>query len=439
MLLTLSDLEKEFFLDQEDVQAFHFQFDSKLVEKDDIFIALKGEKADGHDFLKEAAGKGAFGAIVNKDYGGDSFGLKLYKVEDVVEIIQGLAKKVMENKRGKVISITGSVGKTTTKEFLYNILCDNFTVSRNPKSFNSQRGLALSILNMPKKQDIVLLEMGMSEKGEMEKLSNIVKPDIALFTPIGLVHAGNFEGIEEIVQEKAKMRCKKRTEITIAPFDLLKYEDIFPQNSTISYSIKDERADYFLCTEKNQIIIKGKNEAVFPKIFEETHFLENFLGSFAVAKEMGMKNEDIEKRLIFLTAAPLRFEKVFRDGVLYIQDCYNANYLSMIAALENLPKVKGKRIAVLGEMGELGKFSKMSHEMVGEVAAKKVDVLLCFGKETKYLLGKYNEGKNHLSEISFYFEDLKLLKEKLNSIIQKEDLVLIKGSRFLELERIFNS
>ena len=423
-------------------KTLHYQFDSRLVEKDDIFIALKGDRADGHDYLKEVAAKGAFGSIVDKDYKGEDFGLKLYRVESVLEALHFLAKREMEKKTCRVIAVTGSVGKTTTKEFLYTILSGRYSVSRNPKSFNSQVGLASSILNMPKQQDIVLLELGMSEKNEMEKLGSIVKPDIAVFTPIGLVHAGNFNGVEEIVREKTKMRSKERTKVTIAPFELLKYEDIFPKKQTITYSIKDKNADYFLYTEKDRIVISGKDEAVFPKVFEETHFLQNFLAAYAVAKELSMKNEEIEKRLGFLKASPLRFEKVLKNGVLYIQDCYNANSLSMIAALENLPSVKGKKIAVLGAMGELGKYSKECHESVGEAAAKKIDVLLCFGKDSKYILEKFNEGKKNSSgssTISFYFDDLFELKAKLEEIVRQEDLVLVKGSRFLQMERILPS
>ena len=443
-----------------------FQLDSRKVENNSVFIALKGEKFDGHDFLSIAAEKGATRAIVDKGYIGESFGMELFKVENVLEAMQHLAKKSLEMKKGKVIviSVTGSVGKTTTKEFINTILQEKFVISRNLKSYNSQRGLPLSILNMEEKQDVILLEMGMSERGEMEKLANIVQPDIALFTPIGLVHAGNFEGVDEIVSEKSKVINGRRTKLAIVPYNLLKYRDKLKNINTISYAIKIENSDYsnsdysnsdylnsdyldsdcLLETEGEYLYIKGKYEAVFSKPFNETHLLEDFLATYVLGREMGMTNEEIEKRLPFLKPAPMRFEKIMKDGVLFIKDCYNANSLSTKAALENLPFVKGKKIAVLGEMGELGKYSQISHEIVGKVAAQNIDILFCYGNESKYIAEAFkdcikSEKNSGVNKKVLYFSNLGHLIGELKQIIEKDDLVLIKGSRYLELERVLSS
>lgn len=440
MSLTYKDLEELFLERQNFSQPFKYQFDSRSIEKGDIFFALKGEKVNGEDFLKEVSKKGAFAAVVEKGYKKEDFGLWLYRVDDVLETMQKLAKKALEMKKAKIIALTGSVGKTTTREFSYNLLSASFKVSRNIKSYNSQIGLSHTLLNMEREQDIILLEMGISQRGEMDKLANMVKPHIALFTPIGLVHAGNFDGVEEIIKEKTKMIDLKRTKLIIAPLDLMKHKIFFGDIKTLSYSIKSKRADYFLYTKNDKIFIKGEHEAVFPKIFSETHFLENFLASYILAKEFEIKNDKIEEKLTNLRSQPLRFEKVERKGILFIQDCYNANSLSMIASLENLPKVKGKKIAVLGQMGELGKYSKESHEAVGRVAAQNVDILFCYFGDSKFILDSFRkEGlKSNIEKQVFYFDDLEKLALKLKSLLKKDDLLLIKGARSLCLERLID-
>jgi UDP-N-acetylmuramoyl-tripeptide--D-alanyl-D-alanine ligase len=436
MSFNFNCLDEEFF--ESSSQAFKCQFDSRKIEAGDVFFALKGEKADGHDYLDKASSNGAKIAVVDKKYEGSSYGMKLYKVDDVLETMQVLAEKMLRKKTIKVIGITGSVGKTTTKEFAYTLLSENFSICKSPKNFNSQIGLPLSILNFQYKdsnEDIALLEMGMSEKGEMKKLSNIVKADIVLITKVGLVHAGNFDSLEDIMYEKSQI-FNEKTKVKIVNYELVEFKQFFQKDDCITYSIKDKAADYFLCVNTNRVLIRNKNGLEirpFKTCITETHLLENLLASYVLARELKMTHSDIEKRFSFLKTEPMRFEKIKANGILFIKDCYNANSISMKAALENLPDVTGKKIAVLGEMKELGKFSKQEHEMIGEIASEKIEVLLCYGKECKYMIEKFN-----LKDNAFLFENLNDLIDKLKRIMKKGDLVLVKGSRSLELERIFN-
>lgn len=427
MSFTVKDLEKT--LETED---FNFQFDSREARENTVFFALKGAKSDGHSFLEEVARKGAKIAVVDNSYAGGSFGMKLVKVDDVVKTMQSLAKNALKRKKGIRVGITGSVGKTTTKEFSVALLERTFSVAWNLRSFNSQRGLPISILNFPREQDIIVMEMGMSEKGEMEKLSNIAEIEVGLITKVGLVHAINFDSLDEIIEEKMKVFCDK-TKKKIVNYDLLQYVD--KKEEYVTFSTKEKKADYFLNTEKDHIVIFEKNKVKLPKIFTETHLLEDFLASYALTRELGMTPEQIEGRLEFLKTGPLRFEKVEKNGVLFIKDCYNANGISTRAALENLPLVKGKKIAVLGDL-KLGKFSQEVHEEMGELAAKKVDVLLTFGLDTKSMIDAFK--KCDQKKAAFLFTDLKKLAEKINEIKTEGDLVLVKGTRDLEMERIFD-
>lgn len=424
-MLNYNDLEELILSSKEVIDC---QMDSKLVKKDGIFFALKGKKFDGHNFLEEVAKKGAKAAVITKEYSGPSYGLQLYKVEDVVISMQRLAKEKLKRERALIIGITGSVGKTTTKEFLTKILEGTFKVSSTIKSFNSQRGLPITILNFAKDQDILIIELGMNEKGEMKQLTDIVKTDVALITKIGHVHIGNFQDEEEILSEKMQIFCKK-TKIKIINHELLRFKSL-KKEDFITYSMKYKDADYFL-EKKDEISISGKSQASLPLVFEESHFLENFLAAYTVAKELNVKDEIIEQQMHHLKAFDMRFEKIQRDGVLYIKDCFNANEISVSAALENLPKVKGKRIAVLGEMRELGKYSRSTHERIGELARDKVDLIICIGNECKYLIESFKKE-------AYLLNSIEEIVDKLKSIVKKDDLVLVKGARSLALEKIFD-
>ncbi len=462
-----------------------------------LFFALKGEKQDGHSFLETAAKKGANIAVVNQNYQGPDFGLKLIRVENVLNTLQAWAKQTLKTKKAKktqVVGITGSVGKTTTKEFIATLLDDKYAVEKTPANQNSQVGLPLSILNMKKdtkeniktkKAEVVVLEMGVSQKGEMQTLSEIANVDVGVITNVALVHAENFKNKEEIFLEKQAI-FGKNTKVKIVNFELLRY---FKEKKILSFSLKNKEADYFLekksvakvvteavtkdKTVKAGVIIfeKGKEIAFFEEgeLFTETHLLEDFLAAFVVARELGLEIAQIKAQVKNLKNEKMRFEKFEKDQVLFIKDCYNANEKSVVAALENLPKVKGKTIAVLGEMKELGKFSKGCHQRVGKKAFEHVDLLICLGKESRFMVEcfqkeqeknkirkiKINENekdnqrklaqtkhslklKKTLEKKAFLFQNKKKLAKFLKSKMQANDLVLVKGSRSLEMEKLFD-
>ncbi|KPK33023.1 MAG: hypothetical protein AMS24_02440 [Chlamydiae bacterium SM23_39] len=425
----IKDLER--FIDNKFLEV---QVDSRKIKKNGLFFAISGKKNDGHNFLREVEKREAFGVVVKRGAKIKDVNIKLFIVDDVLKSLQYLAKRKIQREKGKKIGITGSVGKTTTKEFLYSFLNGNFRVEKSKKNQNSQIGLPISILNMEKDKEIIILEMGMSKKGEMKRLREIINPDIAIITKVGLVHSENFENFFEIIKEKSSI-FSKNTKLKIINFELLKYKEFFNKDF-FTFSIKNPEADFFLEKKKNFIIIhenlfKEKsifNKNSFLKIYAD-HLLENFLASYMISRMVGLKKIDIEKRLKYLAPYEMRFERIEKDGITYLLDCYNANVLSTIAALKNLPSCEGKKIAVLGEMKELGKFSKDCHKIIGKEANKYIDLLICLGEECRYMINSFKKKKK-------LFLNLKELALYLKKNISEKDLVLIKGSRALKMEKI---
>lgn len=401
--------------------------DSRLCEENTVFFALKGDKKDGHKFLKQAYVNKAIAAVVSKDYDGDDFGLQLLKTENPLEILQSFSQKILKIRSPLVIGITGSVGKTTTKEFISTILKNKFSLSKTINSYNGQIGLPLSILNASPSAEILILEYGMSKKNEMKKLVDIAPPHIAVMTPISQVHIGHFESVEEIAEEKAYMMHSSYLKLAIihelsnqlAPIAALK------GLKKITYGLQNADCKIF-CENKQMIVMSQEGEKVqfnFPDI--ATHHLENFLPAFILAKNMHMPLSEIQEAVSHLKSYDHRFQKIKSKGITIIDDTYNSNPYALKKSLESIPQpAKGsKKIAVLGEMKELGRFSKELHEDLGRYALRFVDKLICVGEETKPLYEEFNKIKE-----AVYFDLKKDAVDFLKRMLRSGDVILIKGS-----------
>jgi UDP-N-acetylmuramoyl-tripeptide--D-alanyl-D-alanine ligase len=391
-----------------------FATDSRLVTPGFVFFALKGERVDGHDFLEDIASKGAICAIVSKTFTKQIPGLYLIRVDDVLQALHKLATwKLSQEKFKACIGITGSVGKTTTKEYVATLLEGAFQVRKTPGNANSQVGVPLSILNLEEGGEVFVVEMGMSGKGNIAKLVDLVPPDLVVVTKIALAHALFFPGgIEEIAEAKAEILSHPHTKKAFI----------------------NEQAQQFKAFQKEKgpekvFYDRSNTEIQIP--FEETHLAENFLAAALVAREMGMSLELIAEQSKKLNAFDRRFEKIEKEGVLYINDSYNANPESVKAALHNLPKPQeGKKtVAVLGEMRELGPFSRKAHQEIGKIASEKADLLLCLAGDCSYMAEEFSlSGKP-----AHFFHSLKDLQKVLHSHIEKGDVVLVKASKSLKM------
>ena len=416
-----------------------FETDSRKILPGFVFFALQGESVDGHDFLNEVHLRGASLAIASKNYRGEISGLELIRVDNVLEALHKVASYRVQAGNMRCVAVTGSVGKTTTKEFIATILDGAFSVGKTPGNANSQVGLPLGVLNMKGAPDIFIAEMGMSQKGEIATLLSVVPPDIAVVTKVALAHALYFPGgLEEVAQAKAEILLHSKTKKSFLNAQVASFAAF--QN------IKNHQPVFYGVNGKDAILLKKGSGFLIQTLEGETrefslpfnalHLAENFLAAALVAREFGMEWEAIFERARYLTSYKMRFEKIERNGVTYINDAYNANPDSMKAALENLPKpIQGRKVvAALGEMRELGIFSKKAHQEVGQLASLHVDVLFCLEGDARFMAEEFAKS----GRPSFYFSSLLDLKNALLSHIQEGDVVLLKASNSLKMWQVLD-
>lgn len=414
-----------------------FRQDSRNVHPGELFFALKGEKVDGHDYLRQAASKGAIGAVVSQNYRGEDFGLVLLRVDNVLAALHKLATIVHAQRAVRVVAVTGSVGKTTTKEFIATLLQGKFNVGKTPGNANSQVSVPLTILNAQGDEEIFVIEMGMTNLHEIRRLVAIAPPEVAMITKIALAHAAFFpEGMEGIAEAKAEILSHPLTKLAIVNHQAARFSAV--QRSTalkITYGLEEDAAasDFVLCRERELFYAREK-EAVtppFPLPFSASHLCENFIGAAAVARAMGMSWEEILPQVQKLKSFKHRFESVEKQGILFINDAYNANATSMLAALTNLPVQRQgkKRIAVLGSMKELGTFSEQSHTEVARIALSHIDYLLCLGEECMAMVDVFQKEGRPVE----HFLELVEIKKRMFELAEEGDVVLLKGSNSLKL------
>ena len=395
---------------ESDISISHFTTDSRRCRKGSLFVALKGEKYDGHDFLNDAWAHGASAAIVSKK-GLPSFeGFPCILVEDSLKALQLLAKKALESIQPLVIGITGSVGKTTTKEFIATILSEEFTVAKTPESYNGQIGLPLTILNANSNAKVFVLEMGISYPGEMSKLVEIAPCHIACVTKVCCAHYANFSNLDEIAKEKS----------TLLQQPYLKKGFYFSENQ----KFQTFQTLSSICSPYHVDSLLG-----FDLPFEEKHLKENLALAVRIALHLGVAKEKIQKGIKALALPVHRFQKRTLENIpslTIIDDTYNSNPIALKTALLSirLPKVKGRKIGIIGEMKELGSLSILAHAELGIIASLTLDAVFAYGKESKPLYERVVlSGKK-----GFFFEDKEKLCDALIAYTEENDLLFFKAS-----------
>lgn len=409
----------------------YFSIDSRDIQKGSLFFALEGAKVSGTNFLNQAAEKGGIAAIVPKNYRGSSHGLQLFFVENVTMSLQKLAKeKLSKISNAHIIGITGSIGKTTSKEYLFAILQKHFSVFHTPKNYNSQVGMPISLLNAADDHQVYIIEMGMSEKGNMEQLVRIAPPTIGWVTHISHSHFSGFSSLEEIAEEKARIFSSPQLKTRILHKDLLQYPSM--QSSDVKTIVCGR--DVELLTQDLQFQIRYYKELSdnFSLEIAGKHLMNNFLGAVAIAKLLGISFADIFASMDSLPVVPHRFEKKSYKGITFIDDSYNANADSSLAALSNIPKTSGRKIFVFADMHELGSYTEKAHELVARKALQVMDVCFCLGEESKVISDLFIAN----NKLGHHYTDREILSDALNKYIQRNDVVLVKGANQYNLWEI---
>jgi UDP-N-acetylmuramoyl-tripeptide--D-alanyl-D-alanine ligase len=331
------------------------------------------------------------------------------------------------------------LGKTTTKWFLYQLLKTKYKTATTSGSKNSQIGLALAIINESDgDEEYLVLEMGMSQKGQLSTLVQIAPPDIAVVTTLALVHAENFTTIEKIAEAKSEIMLHPSTRLALIHRDTVCYDILTNAGCCAkeSYSLIDATASWRLEISESALHFFEKGEYFsLPHIdFPAPHLYNNLLVAIAVARHAGMQIEEIARVIPTLTLPEKRLQMVEKRGVCFINDSYNASELSMRAALDVLDRKQseGRKIAILGHMRELGTFSEACHRNVGQHALPIVDALFCFGEHCGPLVEEWRRAGR---PVTWYLQFEELL-DAVIAIVKEGDLVLVKGARSLELERI---
>ncbi|CCB85837.1 UDP-N-acetylmuramoyl-tripeptide--D-alanyl-D-alanine ligase [Parachlamydia acanthamoebae] len=418
--------------------------DSRLLQKNDLFIALPGEKTDGHHFLNEVEKKGAAAAIVSNDFlrqNKTNFHMPILGVDDVLEALQKLAQEYLKQRQVKIVAITGSVGKTTTKHLLFQLLQKHFSVAFSPGNQNSQIGLPLSILNhYHGHEDVLILEMGMTAQGHIQKLIEIAPPDIAIVTALELVHVAGVHSLENIAHAKREILTHPKTMLGLIPSEIPFYA-LLHETGTCrkqSFSTLSIQADYCLHEQDQHLQIRDSQglSPLLPRLpFLGKHNQHNFLAAISACRALGMTWSDIQQVIPTLTLPERRLEQVIKKGILFINDSYNAALTSVKAALDALPpplQFSGKRIGVIGEMVELGTFSEACHREVGILSLAKLDLMICYGDGC---LPIEEVWKKHNKPVHLTLTFEQVIAE-LKQHVLPGDVVLLKGSNKKQLWKV---
>ena len=439
----------------------NFSKNTKEINNGDIYIGFKGEHVDGSNFYQEAFKNGAKGCIINKIENTDIKPIEnkfLIQVDDTIKAIGQIAKLKREKYNIPVVAITGSVGKTSTKDIIYSVISQKYKTLKTPGNFNNEIGLPMTILSL-KDHEALVVEMGMNHFGELSKLTQIAKPNIAVITNIGTAHIGNLGSRENILKAKLEILeglSKNGHVIINNDNDLLhKWQTENRQYKIITYGINnnsmyiaknieytDNGSKYELEINDPKYINNPQNKNDETKINVPVGgeaFIYNSLAAISVGQLLNIPMKDIKTGIKKFELSKMRLDvQKTKQGYTIINDCYNANYDSMKSSIEYLKNTEGKRkIAVLGDMLELGKFSQELHEKVGKVVAEnQIDILITIGPEAKNI-AKIAE-QNGINQI-YTFNNNQDAIEKIKKILTANDTILIKASNSMHFKEIVES
>ncbi|MDI6698727.1 MAG: UDP-N-acetylmuramoyl-tripeptide--D-alanyl-D-alanine ligase [Candidatus Saccharicenans sp.] len=424
-----------------------YTFDSRQAGPGTLFFALR-DRRDGHQFVRDAYEKGAAAACISGEVGGLPPDFGLIKVEDTLQALQALASRWLSLHPVKIVGITGSVGKTSTKEFTACLLQEKFRVLKSPGNFNNQIGVPISILSVNGSQEIAVLEMGMSRRGEIRKLTEIAPPDVAVITGIAPVHLEFFRDLEDIALAKREILEGARP----GALAVLNGDD--PLLRKIGADWSRDRVLYYGFSQEFQVraenlehrgfeglrfnLVLGEDRVSLRVPFLNRALVSNLLAACAVAFSFGLKLRELLPALNRLPAVEHRGQLLeLKAGIKIYDDSYNSNPVALNSVLESLGHLPTRRkIAVLGDMLELGPEEINFHRQAGAgIPENGWHILVTVGPRARHLAeGAVERGFDPGSV--YYFDEALEAAGWLRNILRAGDLVLVKGSHGLALDRI---
>lgn len=419
--------------------------DSRTIPNGALFFALKGENFDGHKFVDSAIKSGAVAAVVSEDTE-ELKKLPVIVVEDTLAALRNLAEYYRMQFSISVVGVTGSVGKTSTKEMIASVLEQKYQTHKTKGNFNNEIGVPLTAYQLSQSDEMAVIEMGMSDFGEISRLTRIAKPDTAVITNIGMSHIehlGSQEGIKKAKLEILEGLQPEGTVVLNGDDPLLWDERSNIDFETLFYGIGNKNCDVVAYDIKTYsdgseftCNIDGEPHRFNISVAGE-HHIYNALAAILIGLKYNVPVEEIKKGIKAFAPVGMRQAIIELPQYTIIRDCYNASPDSMKSGLDvlSLYETEGRRVACLGDMLELGDATESAHKMVGKMAAEKTDVLITVGKASRFIAEGAKESGMEPAKV-FEYESKEALYIDLDKILEKNDVILIKGSRGMQMEKV---
>lgn len=416
--------------------------DSRKAGKDSLFVAIKGERVDAHKFIPAVFKQGALCVISEQEL--EAPAGAYIQVESSLQAIKDIAEFYRKQLDIKVVGITGSVGKTSTKEMIASVLSEKYRVLKTLGNFNNELGLPLTVFRLREEDEIAVLEMGISHFGEMHRLSKIARPDICVITNIGQCHLeflGDRDGILKAKTEIFDYLAPAGTIVLNGDDDKLATLQEVKGIQPVFFGIDSDRM--ISATQIHSLGLKGIACRICTGQgdFDVTipipgyHMVYNALAGTAVGLSLGMTTEEIKRGIEKLESLSGRFHIIETDNYTVVDDCYNANPVSMKASLKVLGDALGRKVAILGDMGELGENEQQLHEEVGVAAGQQgIQLLICVGSLSEGMARAAKETNPQMEVI--HKQTLEEAIDSLQQCLKQEDTILVKASHFMHFEKI---
>ena len=428
----LASLVEGKLLGRKDAPIKRFCIDSRRIKEGDVFIALKGQKDDGHNYVKEALSKGAVGAIVQRDGCGPPPGKFLIKVKDTFEALRDIARYRRKTYRGKVIAVAGSVGKTTTKELVHHLLCGVGKAYKSEGNLNSRIGLPLVLANMDMDSDFAVLELGASAVGDVLELTKLSEPKVRVITALGEEHLEGFGSMENVIKGNGEIFWGfGGDDCAVIPVYAKRFYPLEGGRVLTFGDGGDIRADKVALSLKGTSFEFMGYKVSIPVLSKG--IVDNVLASLGVVHVLGYEPLELIHRLGNFRPPPGRMNLIKLGDAYLIDDTYNANPPSVRNALETLALIgrNSKKVVLLGDMLELGKDSEKLHREVGRLVVKLgIDFAIFYGTEMKFAYYTCQRvGGNCV-----YTKNKEDVIELILKWIKHKNIILIKGSRGMRME-----